>query len=323
MSISTRIQRTHPATWVLVSFLLTIVVGTVALKLPVATHAGSLSWLDALFTATSAVCVTGLVVVDTGSCFTVFGQVIILILIQIGGLGVMTVSIVMFRWLGRTISFRQRMIVQNLFSHTPRADIVRLVKHVVLFAAAVELLGVISFTVHWSRELPLTEAVWVAVFHSISAFCNAGFALFPDSMIRYRYDMFLNVTMCALIFIGGIGFPVLYELRQRWSRKGAMRTRLSVHSRAVLVTTAILIPAGAIGFGLLELDAMRATGSPLRAVALSVFQSVTARTAGFNTIDISSLNEATLALLIFLMFIGASPGSCGGGVKTTTLALLL
>ncbi len=199
----------------LASFLLAISIGTLLLKLPYSSKAGHIPWVDALFTATSAVCVTGLVVVDTSGHFTVFGQSVILALIQIGGLGVMTISVVLFRWIGRSVSFRHRKVMQDSFAHTPRGDIFDLIKSIVLFTAGAEIIGAVFLTIHWSRELPFGHAVYMAVFHSISAFCNAGFALFSDSMVRYSDNVLLNTTICLLIVVGGIGFPVLYDV-QSW-----------------------------------------------------------------------------------------------------------
>lgn len=306
----------------LAGFLAAITAGTLLLKLPAASQSGYIAWMDALFTATSAVCVTGLVVVDTGSHFNMFGQCVILFLIQIGGLGVMTISVGLFRWIGRMISFRQRMAMQDLLSHTPRGDIFGLVKSVFLFTFVVEAVGAILLTVHWSRELPFGSAIYTAVFHSVSAFCNAGFALFSDSMTRYSGDLLLNTVMCALIVIGGIGFPVLYDFWS-WLKDGRKkRQRLTVQTRTVLLTTVILIAAGAAMFAFLERESLAASGSLSHRILAPLFQSITCRTAGFNTVDIASLKEATLAFFLFLMFFGASPGSCGGGVKTTTLALL-
>jgi len=322
MTLRTRILKTHPATLVLASFLLAITVGALLLNLPISTIAGHISWEDALFTATSAVCVTGLVVVDTGSYYTVFGQLVILALIQIGGLGVMTISVALFRWIGRSVSLRQRMILQDLFAHTPRKDIFRLVRSIVLFTLGTEFMGTVFLTVHWSREFPFGQAVYTAVFHSVSAFCNAGFALFSDSMVRYSDNLLLNATVCSLIVIGGIGFPVLYDL-QSWSlKRREKRARLSIQTKAVLVTSLVLIISGALMFAFLERQAMGEPQSFSHRVLTPIFQSITCRTAGFNTVDIASLKDATLAMMIFLMFVGASPGSCGGGVKTTTLALL-
>jgi len=311
----------HPANLVLASFVLAIALATFLLKLPISTRAGHIDWIDALFTATSAVCVTGLVVVDTGSYFTVFGQGVIIAFIQMGGLGVMTISVALFQYLGRSVSIRHRMAMQDLFAHTPREDIFSLVKSIVLFTFGAEAVGAVLLTVHWSHELPFLQAMYTAGFHAISAFCNAGFALFPDSMMRYNDDIFLNTTVCGLIVIGGIGFPVLYEL-QCWVRHKQKKGRLSVQTKTVLLTTLILIVTGALMFAFLEGRPPSNTRSWAHQIMIAVFQSITCRTAGFNTVDIASLKDSTLAMMTFLMFIGASPGSCGGGVKTTTLALL-
>lgn len=322
MISANRILKMHPATLVLVSFFLAIIIGTLLLKLPIATQNGQISWVDAVFTATSAVCVTGLVVVDTGSFFSLFGQFVILALIQIGGLGVMTISVVMFRWIGRSISFRHRMAMQDVFAHTPREDILGLVKSTIFFSLSSEILGAIFFFIHWNQELPFIEAVYISVFHSVSAFCNAGFSLFSTSMTQYSSSFFLNLVMCLLIVIGGIGFPVLYDIQSWFKKRKKTRVRLSVQTKTVLVTTLILIVSGALMFAFLENNAMAETTSMSHRILISIFQSVTCRTAGFNTINIGNLRDATLSIMIFLMFIGASPGSCGGGIKTTTLALI-
>lgn len=322
MKVGRRVLKAHPATLVLASFLSAIAAGTLLLKLPAATAAGDISWVDAIFTATSAVCVTGLVVVDTGSYFTVFGQCVILVLIQIGGLGVMTISVALFRWLGRGVSIRHRMVLQDLFAHTPREDIFRLVKSVVFFTLSAESIGVVLLTFHWSRELPFLRAAYTAMFHSVSAFCNAGFALFSSSMMHYSDNLLLNGTVCGLIVLGGIGFPVLYDLQSRWFGREKKTVRLSIQTKTVLMTSAILIVLGALMFAFLERQSLAEAESFRHQILSPLFQSITCRTAGFNTVDIASLKEATLAMMIFLMFFGASPGSCGGGVKTTTLALL-
>lgn len=322
MTLGTRILKAHPATLVLASFLLVIAVGTLLLKLPISTIAGHISWVDTLFTATSAVCVTGLVVVDTGSYFTVFGQCVILVLIQIGGLGVMTISVALFRWIGRSISFRHRMVMQDLFAHTPREDIFDLVKSIVLFTVSAEVIGAVFLTIHWNREIPFGYSIYTAVFHSISAFCNAGFALFSDSMVRYSDNVLLNATICCLIVVGGIGFPVLYDVQSWFVRRKGKKVRLSIQTKSVLVTTLALIISGALMFAFLERQSLENAQTPSHRILAPVFQSITCRTAGFNTVDIASLKDATLAMMIFFMFFGASPGSCGGGVKTTTLALL-
>ena len=322
MTFQSKILKMHPAALVLASFLLVIFVGTLLLMLPASTHDGQISLIDALFTATSAVCVTGLVVVDTGSFYTFFGQCVILVLIQIGGLGLMTISVALFQWIGRSVSIRHRMAMQDLFAHTPREDIFHLVKSIIIFTLSAEAVGAIILTLHWLQEYPINEALFMGIFHSISAFCNAGFALFSDSMVRYSDSVILNSTICFLIVLGGIGFPVLYDI-QIWStgRKG-VRGRLSVQTKTVLMTTLILILFGASMFAFLEYNTGNTQGSYVHRILSAIFQSITCRTAGFNTVDIASLKDATLTMMIFLMFFGASPGSCGGGVKTTTLALL-
>jgi len=322
MTVRGRVLKMHPATLVLGSFLLVIWIGALLLKLSFSTNTGHISWIDALFTATSAVCVTGLVVVDTGGFFSVFGQCVILVLIQIGGLGVMTISVMLFQWIGRSISIRHRMAMQDLFSHTPRADIFQMIKSIILLTAGVEIIGGMILTLHWNREMPLLQAAYTGMFHSISAFCNAGFALFSDSMMRYSGDMLLNAALCGLIVVGGIGFPVLYDLQCWFKMRKRQRCRLSIQTKTVLLTTLSLIVAGALMIAFLEQFSPNEGASVGHRILTPLFQSITCRTAGFNTVDIASLKSATLAMMIFLMFFGASPGSCGGGVKTTTLALL-
>ena len=322
MAIKNRLLKMHPAVLVLASFLLAIALGASLLMLPFSSRYARLPLMDALFTATSAVCVTGLVVVDTGTYFTIFGQTIILVLIQIGGLGVMTISVMLFQWLGKSISIRQRMAMQDVFSHTPRHDIIDLVKTVILFTIGAEAIGTLVLTLQWSKVFPLSKAFYFALFHSVSAFCNAGFALFADSLVGYSDQMMIVGTVGVLIVIGGIGFPVLYDLQSRLLTPRS-RTRLTVQTKTVLLTTFILIAGGAAMVAALEYPTHPEPRSWSHITLTAVFQSITCRTAGFNTIDIASLHEATLAVMIFLMFFGASPGSCGGGVKTTTLALLV
>jgi trk system potassium uptake protein len=323
MTLRSRILKAHPAALLLASFLLVIALGTLLLMLPPSTRNKSIPLIDALFTATSAVCVTGLTVVDTGTCFTGFGLTVILALIQVGGLGLMTISVGLFRWIGRNISIRHRMVMQDVFAHTPRGDIFNLVKSTILFTLSAEALGALLLSVHWSRELPLSAAVCTGIFHSISAFCNAGFSLFSDSLMRYSGSILLNGTVSTLIVVGGIGFPVLYDLLL-WlrGRRREQHVRLSVQTRTVLLTTLLLIVGGALMIAFLERRVLDSAPSFRLTLLTSLFQSITCRTAGFNTVDIASLSDATLALMVFLMFIGASPGSCGGGVKTTTLALI-
>jgi trk system potassium uptake protein len=322
MKLLKHILRMHPATLVLISFILTIIIGTILLKLPIALNLGYISWINAFFTATSAVCVTGLTVVDIGSHFTLFGKCVILILIQIGGLGVMTFSVFLFRWLGKNIPFRHRMVMQDVFSHTPRKDILSLVKSTIFFTLFVEAIGALILSIYWYHELPFWSAAFNGLFHAVSAFCNAGFSLFPDNMIKYSNSILVNFVICGLIVSGGIGFPVIYDIQSWLTGRKKRRVKLSIQTKSVLITTFYLILGGAFLFFFLEQDLVLKTDSLVHRMLISVFQSVTCRTAGFNSVDIASLKESTLTLMIFLMFIGASPGSCGGGIKTTTVALL-
>ncbi|OEU64650.1 MAG: ATPase [Desulfobacterales bacterium S5133MH16] len=315
-------RKMHPGTILLSSYLVTIGVGTFLLLLPASTVSGTISLIDAIFTATSAVCVTGLIVVDTGSYFTLFGQHVILALIQLGGLGVMTVSVTIFLMIGKKVSFKQRMAMQDLFAHTPREDINQLVKSILWFTVITELSGILLLTFHWTKEFPLTEALYMAVFHSVSAFCNAGFSLFANSFMDYTGDVFINVVICTLIIFGGIGFPVVYDIYKTVLRSQGKRVKLSVQTKTVLITTGILILAGTAVFWSVEQNASIQGHSFVGRFLTSLFQSITCRTAGFNTINIATLGNATLAFMIFLMYVGASPGSCGGGVKKTTPAVL-
>ncbi|MEN6484562.1 MAG: TrkH family potassium uptake protein [Syntrophobacteraceae bacterium] len=306
---------------ILLSYVGAICAGAGILMLPLSTVSG-VSLIDALFTATSAVCVTGLTVVDTGTVYTVFGQFVIMLLIQVGGLGVMTFTVVLFLYLGRKISFRQRMIMQEVFAHTPRQDIYRVVKSIFVFTFLVEGSGALSLFLLWIPDHSFFDSVRLAAFHSVSAFCNAGFGLFPDNFMSYRDSAVLNLTICGLIVLGGIGFPVVYDVSEHFKNAKIGRLRLSVQTKTVLTTTAFLILAG------MGLILWTESGNVLKGVPwgeriwIALFQSVTTRTAGFNTVDIGQLTNPTLFTMMILMFWGASPGSTGGGVKTTTLAIL-
>jgi trk system potassium uptake protein TrkH len=321
-NIGIKLRQASPTTLLFMGYLLVIVLGALFLLMPLSTVSGRISPVDALFTATSAVCVTGLIVVDTGSHFSLAGQWIILALIQIGGLGIMTISVCLFRLIGIRVPFKHRLAMQDVFAHTPRRDIYDLLRSVLIFTLMVEAAGSLLLFWHFQGQYPFGRALYLALFHSISAFCNAGFSLFSDSLMSYSGSPLLNLTICGLIILGGIGFPVVYEL---WLRLGAGQRakRISVHTKLVLLTTGLLIAGGALAFALLEGHRLGGSVFSLDFWLPALFQSVTARTAGFNTVDYASLDTATLTLTIFLMFFGASPGSCGGGLKTTTLALLV
>jgi trk system potassium uptake protein TrkH len=299
-----------------------ILTGAVLLFLPLAAQGEPLSFLDALFTATSAQCVTGLIVVDTGTRLSLFGQLVVLALIQLGGLGITTFSVYLFFYLRLGVGLRGRWLIQETLLHTPVGSLRDLIREIFLMTLVIE--GIGTFLISWVLipRLGLWPGLYASLFHSVSAFCNAGFSLFPDSLTGFRSNPVINLTIMGLIVAGGIGFLVIRELLAflPWHRGKAPR-RLSLHTRIVLLTSAILIVVGALLIGLLEYDSAFTGMSFAEGFWTSLFQSITARTAGFNTIDLNLLRPSTLFLLTLLMFIGASPGSAGGGIKTTTLAL--
>lgn len=314
-----RLNQSHPTTLLLLSYLAAIIAGTLVLMLPPATVSGHISLINAFFTATSAVCVTGLIVVDTGSYFTLFGQGVILFLIQIGGLGIMTISVALFQVIGRKVVFQQRMAMQEVFSHTPREDIFYLLRSVLFFTLTIEAAGAVILFFYWQGTVPFTQALFNAVFHSVSAFCNAGFSRFSDSLMSGQTSLILNATIGGQIVLGGLGFPVVYEIFSRFfmGKSG----KISIQTKSVVLTTIGLTLAGMLVILVSERTLISSLGWKSGLLA-SVFQSITCRTAGFNTLDIASLNTATLLFMMFLMLVGASPGSCGGGIKTTTFAVL-
>jgi len=314
-----RLHHAHPTNLLLTSYLATIVVGSLALMLPAATVGNGITPIDALFTATSAVCVTGLIVVDTATCFTGFGQAVILFLIQIGGLGIMTLSVALFQIIGKRVVFQQRMAMQEVFSHAPREDIYILIRSVLVFTLAIEAVGALLLFAHWQSTYPWSEALFKAIFHSVSAFCNAGFSQFSNNLMDERASILVNFTVASLIVLGGIGFPVVYELFRR--AVGRQTGKVSLQTKSVIATSIGLTAAGALVLLISERSLTSALGSG-QGIMAAIFQSVTCRTAGFNTLEIAGLNTATLLFMIFLMLVGASPGSCGGGIKTTTLAVL-
>jgi trk system potassium uptake protein len=296
-----------------------ILLGTFLLWFPFSAAQAPLSFVDALFTSTSAVCVTGLATIDIGKDLTFAGQVITIFLFQVGGLGIITFSTIFFVLMGRGISFRGREIVQSTFLHTPRADFLLILKSVLWFTFISEGLGTLLLWVRFSQDFSPGMALYQAVYHSISAFNNCGYSLFSDSLVGYQGDVIVNVTVMALIVIGGIGFIVQYEVFAKLRKR---QRRLSVHTKIVLIVTGILILGGALAIYFLERDHILKGLSLKNQILASFFQSVVPRTAGFNTVDIGALVNETILLMIVFMFIGASPGSTGGGVKTTSAAIL-
>ncbi|MEW5735188.1 MAG: TrkH family potassium uptake protein [Thermodesulfobacteriota bacterium] len=319
-------KRFAPQAKLISGFAILILLGACILCLPGMTPPGhGISFVDALFTATSAVCVTGLVVRDTGRDFTLAGQWVILLLIQLGGLGIMTFSAVVLLMLGKRTSMAQEDLLQDIFVQSPMRRLNQLILYVVGSTLCIEAVGCALYFSAFVADHPPGHALYLSIFHSVSAFCNAGFSPFSDSLVGYRANMVVNLTTIGLIILGGIGFLVLYEVWNRYVLhlyRGQARPKiLSLHTRLTLLTTAILIVVGMVFFLAIEWDDSLVRDSLPVKLLVSLFQSVTTRTAGFNTVDMEHLTNPTLFIMIILMFIGASPGSTGGGVKTTTAAV--
>jgi len=312
-----------PAQVLVIGFALVILLGALLLTLPQASASGHrLPFLDALFTATSATCVTGLVVVDTGTHFTILGQLVILSLIQVGGLGFMSMSILIAMLMGQKIGLRSRLLVQEAFNQLSPAGMVKLTRKVFVTTLTIEFIGAIILSLRWLREFPAPRAFYYGFFHSISAFCNAGFDLLGDfrSLTPYQEDPVISLTVAFLIILGGLGFTVINELYKYPKQK-----YLSLHSKMVLRVTGLLLLVGTILIFLLEYTNPQ-TLAPLSfggKLLTSFFQSVTCRTAGYNTLIIGQMTNASLFVMVILMFIGASPGSTGGGIKTSTFGAML
>ncbi|MBO0958391.1 Trk family potassium uptake protein [Neobacillus sp. MM2021_6] len=312
-----------PPKILVLGFAAIILVGSILLTLPVSTTNGQgLTLVNAIFTATSATCVTGLVVVDTGTTFTLFGQLVILFMIQIGGLGFMTFATLFAFLLGKRISLKERILLQESLNNISIEGIVKLARRILIFTGVIELIGATLLSIRFSFDMSLGKAIYFGIFHAISNFNNAGFDLMGKyhSLTSYVDDPTVTLTVSSLIIIGGIGFIVMNELFEYRSSK-----RLSLHTKMVLATSLILLAVGTAGIFLLEYS-NRLTLKPLTfsgKILGALFQSVTARTAGANTLNIGDLTQASLLLIILLMFVGASPGSTGGGIKTTTFATLM
>ncbi|MFP4056141.1 MAG: TrkH family potassium uptake protein [Candidatus Brocadiia bacterium] len=319
--------RLHPAKLMVASFAAAIAVGTLLLLLPAASATGwSIGVVDALFTATSAVCVTGLIVKDTGSDFTLFGQLVILVLLQLGGLGIMTFSAVVVMAFGRTLSKSREVVMQDLLDQDSVREMLALLRFIALSTLLVEAVGAAALFAALGPRLGYSVGTfYTAIFHAVSAFCNAGFSLFTTSMEQFTSSASITLVMAALIVAGGLGFPVLRDLAMlgRLRRASAGRpARLRVQTKVVLATSAVLLVVGTVVFYATEAEGTLAGMSRGQRLLASFFQAVTARTAGFNTVRIGQVGSAGLLLLMVLMFVGASPGSTGGGVKTTTAAIL-
>ncbi|MEC2073525.1 TrkH family potassium uptake protein [Alkalihalophilus marmarensis] len=300
-------------------FLGTIAIGTILLLLPISTTI-SISFIDALFTATSATTVTGLAVLDTGSDFTVFGQVVIMILIKIGGLGLMAFAILIVLALGKKIGLRERILVQESLNQTSLGGMVRLVKVLLIFSFSMEALATILLSLRWVPEYGFGFGIYTSLFHAISAFNNAGFSLWDDSLMGYVGDPVVNIVITLLFITGGIGFTVLYDLFEKKNFH-----QLSLHTKIMLTGTLILNVCAMLVILTLEYTNPNTIGmlSFTDKLWASYFQAITPRTAGFNSIDIESMNPGSITFMLVLMFIGAGSASTGSGIKLTTFVVIL
>jgi len=305
------------------SFLLLILLGTIGLKIIPGLYVGPpLGWLDALFTATSAVCVTGLIVVDTATYFTPAGQAFVLGLIQLGGLGMITLTTLIIITLGRRISIRREILSAEQNVAAP-VDVRRLTRDIVTFAVVIEGGGAVILWLLWAPRLGWLDAIWPAIFHSVSAFCNAGFSTFSDSLTGFAGAPLTLLAVGALIVAGGIGFLPMEEIKLHWLGAGRGKPwRPSLHTRIALAATGLLIGAGWILFTVFEWNRTLSAMPLVDRVANGLFLSITARTAGFNAVDYSLASDSSNFLTVLLMTVGGSPGSTAGGLKTTTFALV-
>ena len=320
-----RLRRPSPPQTLVLGFVVIISAGTLLLSLPgITADSQRLNWLDALFTAASATCVTGLTVVDTGTRFSVLGQVVILALIQVGGVGFITMAVVILVLIGRRVRLRERLLVQESLGQIKVQGMVRLALYVLAVALAAEAVGTVLLWLRWQSDLGPGRAAWYAMFHSVSAFANAGFDLFgqqgQSSLHGYRGDVLVNGVIAGLIVLGSLGLPVLDEI-VRWPRA----RRFSLHAHLVLTMSALLLVGGA---GLLLLTEIE-SGSPVgqlpwaERVLATVFHSASARTDGLSTVALSEMSEAGWFVLMALMFAGAATASMGGGIKVNVLGALL
>lgn len=326
IKLSGRIAK-YPARASVLWYLGLIFAGGFVLWLPVSQTQNDITFLDCLFTSTSAACVTGLSVRSTGNDFSGFGQVVILLLIQIGGIGIMTITtLITFQMRGRT-RLRERAVLAETLGAGAETDLRWVLRHVLLATAVFEGLGFAALAVRNLFDMPAGQALWHAAFHSVSAFCNAGFGLLDDSLMRYRGEAWVNLTIMSLIVCGGIGFPVLLDLRKNLQARPRGRggwDALHLHTKIMLLGTATLLVVGAAVILAIEHDQPTMQGlSWWQKAMAALFSSTTCRTAGFNTLDTAALTNATLFLMVLLMMIGGGPCSTAGGVKVSTIATLV
>lgn len=328
----------NPAQLFVVSFLFIILLGTVLLLLPNATNE-NFSLVDALFTSTSAVCVTGLIVVDTGSHFTVFGQSVIMILIQLGGLGIMTFASYFSYFFRGGATYENQMLLKDMTNSQKIGEVFKTFKKIILITFLIETIGAISiyFSINNSDGYTFSEQVFFSVFHAVSGFCNAGFSTLPDSLYTeaFRFNYSLHLIIAFLFIVGGLGFPIVFNLVKYLkylfinrvlkifaiSKTKYIPWVLNINSRIVLLTSLVLTVFGTLFFYIIEYNNTLSEHSGIGKFVTAFFGAVTTRTAGFNTVDTSALGFSTIMIVFLLMWIGASPGSTGGGIKTSTFAI--
>ncbi|MDF2502354.1 MAG: potassium uptake protein TrkH family [Anaerosporomusa subterranea] len=313
--------RLSPYQFIAIGFAGTILLGACLLSTSWASAKPgyTVSFLDALFTATSAVCVTGLIVVDTGTTYSLFGQLVLIGLIQVGGLGIMSITTLVALLMGKKIKLKERLIMQEALNQLSMEGVVRLTLYIIKVTLMIEFIGGTILALRWMPEFGL-KGIYYGYWHAVSSFCNAGFDLFGEfrSLTGYVDDVTVNLVVTTLIILGGIGFAVISDI---WTHRNF--SHCSIHTKVVLVTTVILLVGGTLGIFLLEYNNTLANLSWPGKLLGSYFQSVTVRTAGYNTLDIGKMEDATLFFMVLLMFVGASPGSTGGGIKTSTAAVLV
>ncbi|NQT58139.1 MAG: hypothetical protein HQ557_04060 [Bacteroidetes bacterium] len=314
-------RRLKPVQLLILSFFILIVFGALLLKMPAATVKSNISLVDALFTSTSAVCVTGLIVQDTALYFTTFGKIIILILIQLGGLGIMTSTAFLTMLFFNKISVTERFRLSEIYTHESLPDIPNIVKTIFISTITLEIISSIILFFAWYKDFPtIKTAIFHSLFHSVSAFCNAGFSSFSDSLMLYRDNIPVNLVLSFLIILGGIGFLTIFNIKLNIKTKN--KKIISTHTKIVLTVSAFLLFSGTILIFFMEYNNSFSSFTLKEKILSSFFQSVSSRTAGFNTIDIGLLTIPTYLLISLFMFIGGSPGSTAGGVKTTTIGIL-
>jgi len=306
---------------IFISYLLAIFLGALFLKQPLFCNV-DISFIDALFTSTSATCVTGLIVKNTETDFTIYGQILIALLIQIGGFGYMALVTLLAIVIGKKLNFESRMLVKENFDYPTAAGVFKFLRRVFLFVLAIEVIGAILLGIRFSFDMGIYEALWAAIFHSISAFNNAGFSTFEVGLTGYRGDLVVNIVVCLLIILGSVGFFVLIELKN-YNR--SIVKRLSVHTKIVLLGTAVLLLSGFLVVLSFEWSNPKTLGElPIfEKLLASFFASVNYRTSGFNTIDIGGMKDVTLFFSTLFMMIGGAPGGTAGGIKITTVFVLL